>query len=202
MTQIIDEERHRVRAERRNQAHERKKARARKDKGLLIVHTGTGKGKSTAAFGMALRALGHGMRIGVVQFIKGALPTAERELLPRIGPVRFETVGHGFTWKTQNRAQDVETAQDGWMLACEMLADPGLGMVILDELNVILRYGYLHVGDVIDGLARRPTMQHVVVTGRHAPEAVIAVADLVSEVRCIKHPFKDQGVRAQAGVEY
>ncbi len=198
----VDSDRHRELAERRNQAQQKKQARATVKKGLLVVNTGTGKGKSTAAFGMVLRAVGHGMRVGVVQFIKGALPTAERDLLPRMGDVRFETVGEGFTWKTQDRERDIATARAGWAIATDMLSDPDVGLVVLDELNVILRYGYLELAEVLAALAVRPAMQHVVVTGRHAPPALIDAADLVSEIKNVKHPFKDQGVQAQAGVEF
>lgn len=197
-----DPDHHRDLAERRNQAHERKKARATGRKGLVIVHTGAGKGKSSAAFGMALRAIGHGMRVGVVQFIKGAMPTAERALLPALGDVRFETLGDGFTWHTQDLQRDLATARRAWGAAAEMLADTGRDMVILDELNVVLRYRYLPVDEVLAALAARPPLQHVIVTGRGAPDELIAAADLVSEFRNVKHPFKDQGIQAQPGVEY
>ena len=202
MTTRTDPEAHKRMSERRNEAHEKKKARATGTKGLLIVNTGTGKGKSSAAFGMGLRAVAHGMRLGVVQFIKGALPTGERELLSRFPEVRFETLGDGFTWVTQDRERDVATAERAWAVAKEMLRDPAYGMVILDELNVILRYSYLSLDDVLKVLQERPPMQHAVVTGRHAPDALIERADLVSEIKAIKHPFREQGIRAQAGVEY
>jgi cob(I)alamin adenosyltransferase len=188
--------------ERRNEAHLAKKARATGTKGLLIVHTGTGKGKSSAAFGMGLRAVAHGMKLGVVQFIKGALPTGERDFLGKLPNVRFESVGDGFTWVTQDRERDIATARRAWAIAEEMLRDPAYGMVILDELCVILRYLYLPIDHVLAAIAARPPMQHVVVTGRHAPQSLIDAADLVSEIRAVKHPFREQGIRAQPGVEY
>jgi cob(I)alamin adenosyltransferase len=202
MTMREDAASHKRMSERRNDAHIKKKARATGTKGLLIVHTGTGKGKSSAAFGMGVRAVAHGMRLGVVQFIKGALPTGERELLGKLPSVRFESIGDGFTWVTQDRERDVETARRAWAVALEMLGDPEYGMVILDELCVILKYAYLSQDEVLAALAARPQMQHVVVTGRHAPDALIEAADLVSEIRAIKHPFREQGIRAQPGVEY
>jgi len=202
MTARTDAEAHKRMSERRNEAHVKKKERATGTKGLLIVNTGTGKGKSSAAFGMGLRAVAHGMRLGVVQFIKGALPTGERDVLARFPEVRFETMGEGFTWVTQDRERDVATARRAWDVACEMLADPSYGMVILDELCVILRYEYLGLDEVLEALTKRPPLQHAVVTGRHAPDRLIEVADLVSEMRAIKHPFREQGIRAQPGVEF
>ncbi len=189
-------------AERRNAGYEAKQAKATVEKGLVIVNTGTGKGKSTAAFGMGLRTVGHGKRLGVVQFIKGAMHTAERDVFSRLDGVEWHTVGEGFTWKTQDRDRDVAVAQKGWTEAARMLADPDVAMVILDEINVILKYDYLDEKTVLDAIARRPPMQHVVLTGRHASDAVLERADLVSDIRPIKHPYKDQGVKAQAGVEF
>lgn len=189
-------------AEKRNQGYEKKQAKATKEKGLLIVNTGTGKGKSTAAFGMGLRAVGHGMRLGVVQFIKGAMETAEREVFKRFDNVDFKAIGDGFTWKTQNLEQDKATAEKAWAEAERMINDPGYDMVILDEINVILKYGYLDVQRVLNTLANRREMLHVVVTGRHAPPELIEMADLVSDIRPIKHPYKEQGVKAQKGVEF
>jgi cob(I)alamin adenosyltransferase len=202
MTARTDAEAHKRMSERRNEAYERKKEKATGTKGLLIVNTGTGKGKSSAAFGMAVRAVAHGLRLGVVQFIKGALPTGERDVLARFPEVRFETLGEGFTWITQNRERDVATARRGWDVACEMLRDPAYDMVILDELNVVLRYEYLPLDEVLEELAKRPPEQHAVVTGRHAPDRMIEAADLVTEMRAVKHPFREQGIKAQPGVEY
>ena len=197
-----DPDSHKRMTERHKQGFERKKAAATKEKGLLIVHTGTGKGKSTAAFGMGLRVLGHGMKLGVVQFIKGALPSAERRLLSGYANCEFHVVGEGYTWNTQDRAADIRTARKGWTEAVRMIGDPGFGMVILDELNIVLKYQYLDLEEVLEVLRRRRAMLHVVVTGRHAPQPLIDLADLVSEIRPVKHPYQEQGIKAQAGVEF
>jgi len=197
-----DPEVHKRRAQRAKAAHEKKMARATKEKGLLIVHTGNGKGKSSSAFGMGLRALGHGMKLGVVQFIKGALPAAERDVLAAMGDVRFETMGEGYTWDTQDRSRDIATTERAWAVVEEMLADPAYGMVILDELNIVLKYEYLALDRVLAACAGRPAMQHVVITGRNAPAELIEAADLVSEMKNIKHPYQSQGIKAQAGVEF
>ena len=186
----------------RQAGHEKKKAKATREKGLLIVNTGTGKGKSSAAFGMAVRAIGHGMRIGVVQFIKGAMHTAERDLLSRFDNCEWHTIGDGFTWNTQNRERDIATAEQAWHEAARMIDDRGYDMVVLDELNVVLKYDYLDSVSVIDKLQSRGDRQHVIVTGRHASDAMIEAADLVSEIRPVKHPFKEQGVKAQPGIEF
>ncbi|MDD9870577.1 MAG: cob(I)yrinic acid a,c-diamide adenosyltransferase [Gammaproteobacteria bacterium] len=195
-------DRHKKMAQKRNAGYEKKQARATREKGLLIVNTGTGKGKSTAAFGMALRAVGHGMRVGVVQFIKGAMHTAERDVLQKFAQVEFHTIGDGFTWHTQNREQDIATAQKAWAVAEKMAGDAAYDMVLLDELNVILKYGYLDFDTVLGALQKRPPMQHIIVTGRHARAELIAAADLVSEITPLKHPYKEQGVKAQRGVEF
>ncbi len=171
-------------------------------KGLLIVTTGAGKGKSTAAFGMALRCVGHGMKVGVVQFIKGAMDTAEREVLSRFDDlVEFKAMGEGFTWETQDRERDIAAARRAFEVAKAWLADPAYAMVILDELNVVLRYGYLPLDEVLAVLAARPPHQHAVLTGRNAPEELIEQADLVTEMKLVKHPFRS-GVKAQAGIEF
>ena len=196
-----------------NQAHREKMARikAAKDrlyasktieKGLLIVHTGTGKGKSTAAWGLAMRCLGHGLKLGVVQFVKGRRDTGERNLLERFpDQVSLKVMGEGFTWETQDRERDIAAARAAWDAAKAMLQDPELHMVILDELNIVLRKDYLPLAEVIAGLqARRPDL-HVVVTGRNAKPELIEAADLVTEMTLVKHPFR-AGVKAQLGVEY
>ena len=171
-------------------------------KGLVIVHTGPGKGKSTAAFGMAIRCVGHRMPVGIVQFIKGAWDTAERRVMEGFGDlVTFRAMGEGFTWETQDRARDTEAARKAWEVAAAMLADPALAMVILDELNVALRYDYLAADMVLAAIAARPEGQHVVITGRSASAAVIEAADLVTEMTMVKHPFRD-GIKAQKGVEF
>ncbi len=172
------------------------------DKGLLIVHTGKGKGKSSSAFGMVMRCLGHGMRVGIVQFIKGAWETGEARFLARFPElVEIKTLGEGFTWETQDRARDLAAASRAWAEARRMVADPGYAMVMLDELNVALRYDLVPLGDVLETLAARPALQHVVVTGRNAPEALIEAADLVTEMTLVKHPFR-AGIKAQKGVEF
>jgi len=193
---------HQRMAEKRNAGYEKKQAKATLEKGLLIVVTGTGKGKTTSALGMGLRAVGHGMKLGVVQFIKGAKETAERRLFENFPNVDWFTIGDGFTWITQDRARDVATAQKAWAQAAQLIGDTGYDMVILDELNTILKYEYLELDTVLATLRARHPMQHVIVTGRHAPEALIEAADLVSEIRPLKHPYKDQGVKAQRGIEF
>ena len=193
---------HQRMTERRKAGFEKKKAAATREKGLLIVHTGTGKGKSSAAFGMGLRVVGHGMRLGVVQFIKGALHTAERDLLGGFPNCDFLTSGDGYTWNTQDRDADIATARRGWADASRMIQSGEYDMVILDELNIVLKYDYLPLEEVLAVFAARSAALHVVVTGRHAPEALIEAADLVTEMRLVKHPYREQGVKAQQGVEY
>jgi cob(I)alamin adenosyltransferase len=169
---------------------------------LLIVHTGTGKGKSTAAFGLALRMLGRGQRVGVVQFIKGAWHSAERDALARFGDqLVWHTMGEGFTWETQDRARDVAAAERAWAKACELMADPNLAMLVLDELNIALRYDYLDLAAVIAALKARPLGLHVVITGRNAKPELVAAADLVTEMTLVKHHFA-AGVKAQPGIEF
>jgi len=202
MSDRADPQAHKRMAEKRNAGYQKKQSRATLEKGLLIVNTGAGKGKTTAAFGMGLRAVGHGMRLGVVQFIKGAMATAERDLFQGFDNVDFQSIGDGFTWKTQDRARDVATAQRAWGEARRMIEDPEFDMVILDELNVILKYEYLDLSEVLETIGRRREMLHVIVTGRHAPEALLEAADLVSEIRPIKHPYREQGVKAQRGIEF
>ena len=171
-------------------------------KGLLIVHTGPGKGKSTAAFGLALRALGRGWRVGVVQFIKGAWSTGERTTFERFGDqMVWRTMGEGFTWETQDRERDVAAAAAAWAKALEMMADPTIRLVVLDELNIALRYDYLPLDEIVAALAARRAGLHVVVTGRNAKPELIAAADLVTEMALVKHPFA-AGVRAQEGIEF
>ncbi len=183
-------------------ARERMAAERTGDKGLIIVNTGAGKGKSTAAFGMVLRALGHGFRVAVVQFSKGTRPSGERAALARFGDqVALVTAGEGFTWETADRGRDAAAARAGWNRAEAFLADPGFSLVVLDEINVVLRHGQLPVAQVLAALAARPPGMHVVLTGRNAPPQVIARADLVTEMTLVKHPFR-AGVKAQPGIEY
>jgi cob(I)alamin adenosyltransferase len=173
------------------------------EKGLLIVHTGKGKGKTTAALGMAIRAIGHGKKVGIVQFVKGAMTTGEKIVFDAFpDQVEFKPMGEGFTWDTLDRAGDIATARKGWDEVRRMIADPSCFMVIADELNIVLRYDYLLVDEVIAALRAKPEMTHVVVTGRNAPEALMEMADLVTEMTLIKHPFREQGVKAQVGVEF
>ena len=172
------------------------------EKGLVIVHTGTGKGKTTAALGMAIRAIGHGKKVGIVQFVKGAMATGEKAVFDRFPDlVEFLPMGDGFTWDTQDRAQDIASTRRAWDEVKRMIADPSYAMVVADELNIVLRYDYLPLSDVLEALAAKPAMTHVVITGRNAPEGLIAVADLVTEMGPVKPQFREQGVKAQAGVE-
>jgi cob(I)alamin adenosyltransferase len=205
MTQTVDKadaERHRVKMAKRKAVQNAEVAGKTIEKGLLIVHTGAGKGKSTAAFGLALRMLGRGQRVGVVQFIKGAWHSAERDALARFGDqIAWHTMGEGFTWETQDRGRDVAAAERAWSKARELMADPSFGLVILDELNIALRYDYLALDDVVAALAGRRPGQHVVVTGRNAKPELLAAADLVTEMTLVKHHFA-AGVKAQPGIEF
>lgn len=195
-------ERHRVRMERKKAIIDARIEAADKQVGIIIVNTGNGKGKSSSAFGMAARALGHGMRVGVVQFIKGAIATGEEQFLRRFPEeVGFHAMGEGYTWETQNRERDMEKAAEAWAQARRFLTDPGIGMVVLDELNIALKYRYLDVHSVIEDLLDRPPMQHVVITGRGAPPELVAVADTVTEMNVVKHAFA-AGIGAQAGTEW
>ena len=205
MSDDINQE-HKRRMQRRDEAFERQQAKATREKGLLIVHTGAGKGKTTAALGMAFRALGQGMKVGIVQFIKGAIPTGEAAVIESLAktsglPIEMHTLGEGFTWKTQDRERDIAAARRGWEKATELLRDPSFHLVILDELNLVLKYDYLPLDEVLAELAAKREMLHVVVTGRNAKPALIEMADLVSEMTQVKHPYRD-GVKAQRGIEY
>lgn len=195
-------QRHRERMERKKAVIDAKIAAADKKIGIIIVNTGNGKGKSSSAFGMAVRALGHGMKVGVVQFIKGAMSTGEEQFLRRFPEeVSFHAMGEGYTWETQNRERDIAKAREAWEQARRFLADPAYGLVVLDELNIALKYRYLDVHEVIADLLERPLMQHVVITGRAAPQELIDIADTVTEMNVVKHAFK-AGIAAQAGTEW
>ena len=195
-------ERHRQRMARKKAVIDAKIAAADKEIGIIVVNTGNGKGKSSSAFGMAVRALGHGMKVGVVQFIKGAMSTGEEKFLRRFpDELGFHAMGEGYTWETQDRERDIAKAQQAWEQARIFLRDPAVGMVVLDELNIALKYRYLDVHTVIADLLDRPDMQHVVVTGRGAPPELVAVADTVTEMKVVKHAFK-AGIAAQAGTEW
>ena len=193
---------HREKMERRQAARRKVLATKTEERGLLIVHTGAGKGKSTAAFGMVLRCLGHGMRVGVVQFVKGAWGTGERTVLARFPDlVTCRAMGEGFTWDTQDRARDIAAARAAWEVATQMIADQSYRLVLLDELNIVLRYGYLPVAEVMAELKAKPRDLHIVVTGRNAPAELVEAADLVTEMTLVKHPFR-AGVKAQPGIEF
>lgn len=196
------DERHKARMQRKKAVVEEKIAQAGDERGLLLVHTGNGKGKSSSAFGMAARALGHGMKVGVVQFIKGAASTGEEAFFRRFpDEVRYHVMGEGFTWNTQDRQRDIAKAREAWAVARELLADENVGLVLLDELNIALKYGYLELAEVLDDIRRRPPRQHVVVTGRGAPAELIEAADTATEMGLVKHAFQ-AGVKAQRGVEF
>ena len=205
MSEPVDQaeaERHRAKMAKRKAVQDAEVAGKTIEKGLLIVHTGAGKGKSTAAFGLALRMLGRGERIGVVQFIKGAWHTAERDALLKFGDqIVWHTMGEGFTWETQDRARDVAAAERAWAKARELMDDARFKLVILDELNIALRYEYLDLQSVIAVLAARRPGLHVVVTGRNAKPEMVAAADLVTEMTLVKHHFA-AGVKAQPGIEF
>ena len=201
-TEEQEAERHRAKMAKRKAVQDEEVAGKQIEKGLLVVHTGTGKGKSTAAFGLALRMLGRGKRIGVVQFIKGAWYSAERDALERFGDrVSWHSMGEGFTWETQDLARDIAAAERAWGKARELMAEPDLALLVLDELNIALRYDYLPLDEVLRDLAGRRADLHVVVTGRNAKREMIEAADLVTEMTLVKHHFAS-GVKAQEGIEF
>jgi len=196
------DDRHKARMQRKKALIDEKIAEAQDEYGLLLVHTGNGKGKSSSAFGMVARALGHGIKVGVVQFIKGAASTGEEAFFRRFpDEVHYHVMGEGFTWETQDRQRDIAKAREAWAVAAELLADPEIGLVVLDELNIALKYGYLELAPVLADIESRPLLQHVVVTGRGAPDGLIEAADTVTEMALVKHAFK-AGVKAQKGVEF
>ena len=186
------------------QAAQNKKVAAKKvEKGLVIVHTGPGKGKTSAALGMAVRAIGHDMKVGVVQFVKGAMATGEKAVFDRFPDlIEFKPMGEGFTWDTQDRTRDIAVAREAWEEVKRMIADPSYAMVIADELNIVLRYDYLPVGEVLEAIEGKPHMTHLIITGRNAPQELIDAADLVTEMAQVKHPFREQNVKAQRGIEF
>lgn len=196
---------HREKMVRLNEIKDKQLASATKEKGLIIVHTGAGKGKSTAAFGMAIRSLGQGMKVAIVQFIKGAIPTGEAAFIEKIAasgmPIEMHTMGEGFTWKTQDRERDVAVAMKGWAKAVELMNDPSIDLVVLDELNIATKYEYVPASTVVEELLRKRSMLHVVLTGRNASQEIIDIADLVSEMKVIKHPY-GHGIQPQRGVEF
>jgi cob(I)alamin adenosyltransferase len=194
--------RHAEKMVKRKEARDRILATKTEERGLLIVHTGTGKGKSTAAFGMVMRAIGHGMRVGIVQFVKGGWTSGERAVLERFPElVTIQVLGEGFTWETQDRRRDIASAEAAWAAAKAMMADPSYRMLVLDELNIVLRYDYLPLAEVLESLRAKPRDLHIIVTGRNAKPGLIAEADLVTEMSLVKHPFQ-AGVKAQKGIEF
>ncbi len=203
---IADEEelnkRHAYKMAKKKAARDKILATKTEERGLVIVHTGKGKGKSTAAMGLAMRAIGHGMRVGIVQFVKGVWETGERDVLANFPDlVTIKAMGEGFTWETQDRERDIKAAETAWAASKEMIASGDYKMVILDELNIVLRYDYIPLDDVIETLKSKPKDLHVVITGRNAKDDLIEVADLVTEMTLIKHPFRG-GVKAQVGIEF
>ena len=202
MTEAELNARHADKMKKKKAARDKIIATKTREKGLVIVHTGKGKGKSTAAFGMVFRALGNGMKVGIVQFVKGKWQTGERVILEKLGDqVTMTAMGDGFTWETQDRQRDIEAAKAAWARAKELIMDDEHQMVLLDELNIVLRYDYLAVDEIIEVLKNKPEMKHVIITGRNAKEELMEFADLVTEMTMVKHPFRG-GVKAQVGIEF
>lgn len=206
----LTSEQYRKKMQRRKEVQEKRLAEKSPEKGLIIVHTGNGKGKTTAGLGMVLRSLGHGYRVAIVQFIKGAWEPAEKEALnhwtlaangekPQL---EFHAMGEGFTWETQDRERDIEKANAAWQKAQEFIDNPDFRLVFLDEINIALKLGYLNVEDVLAGLDKKPANSHIILTGRGAPTKLIEYADLVTEMTLVKHPFREQGIKAQPGIEF
>jgi len=202
MTEAELDARHADKMRKKKAAREKILATKTEERGLIIVHTGKGKGKSTAAFGMVFRAIGNGLKVGVVQFVKGKWGTGERTILEAYpDQVTLATMGEGFTWETQDRQRDMAAARAAWERAKEMILDNVNDIVLLDELNIVLRYNYLPLEEVLDVLGQKPKMKHVIITGRNAKDELIEMADLVTDMTQIKHPFRS-GVKAQIGIEY
>jgi cob(I)alamin adenosyltransferase len=196
------DERYAEQMRRRKASYDERKAAATLEKGLIIVNTGTGKGKTSAALGMVFRALGHGMRVGMVQFTKGAIETGEAAFAKHLeGRIDFYTLGEGYTWETQDRARDIAVAAKAWEQARALIEDPRYQIIVLDELNIVLKYGYVPLDEVLETLRRKREDLHVIITGRNAKDELIELADLVTEMKLIKHPYKS-GIKAQKGIEY
>lgn len=199
----LSDDQYRRKMQRRKEVQEQRLAERSQEKGLIIVNTGNGKGKTTAALGMVMRSLGHGFRVAIVQFIKGAWEPAEKKVLAVWqDQLEFHAMGEGFTWETQDRDRDIATAQAAWNKAITFIRNPDFQLVLLDEVNVALKLGYLTTAQVLTGLAEKPDASHVILTGRGAPQELIDRADLVTEMTLVKHPFREQGVKAQAGIEF
>lgn len=205
LTSMSEEElnaRHAEKMKKKKAARDKIIATKTEEKGLVMVHTGKGKGKSTAAFGMVFRALGNGMKVGVVQFVKGKWQTGERVILEKLGDqVTMTAMGDGFTWETQDRQRDIEAAKQAWARAKEMIMDDEHDMVLCDELNIVLRYDYLPLEEILETLRNKPEMKHVIITGRNAKDDLMELADLVTDMTMVKHPFRS-GVKAQVGIEF
>jgi cob(I)alamin adenosyltransferase len=203
----LSTEQYQRKMQRRKEVQEQRLSERSLQKGLIIVNTGTGKGKTTAALGMVLRSLGHGYRVAIVQFIKGAWEPAEKKAFEPWSTgdtpqLEFHAMGEGFTWETQDRDRDIQKAQEAWQKALSFIINPAFKLVLLDEVNIALKLGYLQVEEILAGLEQKPSESHVILTGRGAPEALIDRADLVTEMTLVKHPFKEQGIKAQAGIEF
>ncbi len=199
----LSAEQYQRKMQRRKEVQQERVAKASVEKGLIIVNTGNGKGKTTAALGMVLRSLGHGYKVAIVQFIKGAWEPAEKAVFSLWqDQLEFYAMGEGFTWETQDRERDIEKAQAAWQTALSFITNPDYKLVLLDEVNVALKLGYLQIDDILAGLEQKPADTHVILTGRGAPPVLIERADLVTEMTLIKHPFREQGVKAQPGIEY
>ncbi|MDJ0738032.1 MAG: cob(I)yrinic acid a,c-diamide adenosyltransferase [Nostocaceae cyanobacterium] len=196
-------EQYQKKMQRRKQVQDQRIAQASPEKGLIIVNTGNGKGKTTAALGMVLRSLGHGYKVAIIQFIKGGWEPSEKKVFSLWqDQIEFHAMGEGFTWETQNRDRDIEKALAAWHKGLEYIRNPDYKLVLLDEINIAIKLGYLRVEEILAGLAQKPEDNHVILTGRGAPAALIDYADLVTEMNLVKHPFRDQGVKAQPGIEY
>lgn len=203
MTTQINAEQYQAKMQRRKQVQEERLANMKTEKGLIIVNTGNGKGKTTAALGIVLRSLGHGYKVAIIQFIKGAWEPAEKAVLAKWEEqLEFYAMGEGFTWETQDKERDIEKASQAWQKATDFILNPDYKLVLLDEINVALKLGYLQVEDILAVLDQKPDDSHVILTGRGAPSELIEKADLVTEMKLVKHPFREQGIKAQAGIEY
>ena len=201
--QGLNAEQYRRKMERRKEVQQQRLSERTHEKGLIIIHTGNGKGKTTAALGMVLRSLGHGFKVAIIQFIKGAWEPAEKAVFEKwSGQLDFHAMGEGFTWETQDRDRDTEKAQVAWQQTLTYLRNPDYRTILLDEINIALKHGFLSTDEVLAGLAEKPEQTHLILTGRGAPQALIDQADLVTEMKLIKHPFREQGVKAQPGIEF
>ena len=199
----MNPEQYKQKMQRRKEVQDQRLAEKNKEKGLIIVHTGNGKGKTTAGLGMVMRSLGHGYKVAIVQFIKGAWEPAEKAVLSKwSGQLEFLAMGEGFTWETQDRERDIAKASAAWSQGLKFILDPEYKLVLLDEINVALKLGYLDIETILQGLDQKPDDSHVILTGRGAPPELIDRADLVTEMTLIKHPFREQGVKAQPGIEF